>query len=59
MRIGSSDYARDDWAKALAAADNVSEANVVDDLAEEVDLHDRLMKGLYKIGAAEPRSPPA
>jgi hypothetical protein len=59
MRIGSSDYARDDWAKALAAAANVSEANVVDDLAKEVDLHDRLMKGLYEIGAAEPWSPPA
>ena len=37
----------------VAATDNVADANIVADLAEEVDLHDKLMKGLYEIGAAE------
>jgi hypothetical protein len=59
MRTGCGDYARGDWGEALAAADNMSDDSVVSDLAEAVDLHDKLMKGLYEIGAAEPRSPPA
>jgi hypothetical protein len=37
----------------------MSDASIVSDLAEEVDLHDRLMKGLYETGAVEPWSPPA
>jgi hypothetical protein len=59
MRTGCGDYARGDWDRALAAADNESDESIVGDLSEEVDLHDRLMKGLYEIGAAElpgPRS---
>jgi len=59
MRIGSGDYARGDWDKALTAAGNLSEVTLISDLVEEVDLHDRLMKGLYEIGAAEPWAPPA
>jgi len=57
MRIGCGDYARGDWADALTAADNLFDAIIVNDLADEVDLHDRLMKGLYQLGAAEPRTP--
>lgn len=57
MRIGCGDYARGDWDAALAAAAVMSEANIINDLADEVDLHDRLMKGLYEIGAAELRGP--
>jgi hypothetical protein len=53
MRTGCGDYARGDWDQAMAAADNVPDASIVADLAEEVDLHDKLMKGLYEIGAAE------
>ncbi len=59
MRIGCGDYAKGDWEEALTAAGNLPDATLVDDLADEVDLHDRLMKGLYAIGAAEPWMPPA
>jgi hypothetical protein len=52
MRTGCGDYARGDWERALAAAEANSDAGIVADLAEEIDLHDRLMKGLYEIGAA-------
>jgi hypothetical protein len=30
----------------------VSDETIIADFAEEVDLHDELMKGLYEIGAA-------
>lgn len=59
MRIGCGDYARGNWDEALALAETISDDSIINDLAEEVDLHDRLMKGLYEIGAAEPWSPPA
>jgi hypothetical protein len=58
MKTGCGDYARADWDRAMAAAENVSDASIVGDLAEEVDLHDKLMKGLYEIGAATQSSPP-
>ena len=58
MRIGCGDYARGDWDEAVAAAGNLSDATIVNDLADEIDLHDRLMKGLYEIGAAEAWKPP-
>lgn len=54
MRTGCGDYARGDWEQALAAAEAIAEENIVGDLAEEIDLHDKLMKGLYEIGAALP-----
>ena len=57
MKTGCGDYARGDWDEAVAATDNVADANIVADLAEEVDLHDKLMKGLYEIGAAAQSSP--
>jgi hypothetical protein len=54
MRTGCGDYARGDWQRVLAAAEAISDEGIVGDLAEEVDLHDKLMKGLYEIGAALP-----
>lgn len=54
MRIGCGDYARGDWDEALAAGTALSDENVATDLTDEVDLHDRLMKGLHEIGAAGP-----
>lgn len=59
MRTGCGDYARGNWDEALALAETMSDDRTIDDLAEEVDLHDRLMKGLYEIGGAEPLSPSA
>jgi hypothetical protein len=58
MRTGCGDYAKADWDQAIAAADNLSDEAIIRDLAEEVDLHDKLMKGLFEIGAAEPPIPP-
>jgi hypothetical protein len=59
MRTGRGDYAKDDWDRAITAAENVSNESIVGDLAEEVDLHDKLMKGLYEVGATARPSPPA
>lgn len=56
MRIGSGDYARGNWDEAMAAADALSDERVLSDLVEEVDLHDKLTKGLYEIGPAAPPS---
>jgi hypothetical protein len=52
-RIGGGDYAKGDWDAAMSAAENLSDETVIGDLAEDVDLHDKLMKGLFAIGAAE------
>jgi hypothetical protein len=57
VRTGCGDYGRGDWERALAAAEANSDETIIADLAEEVDLHDKLMKGLYEIGAAS--SPPS
>jgi hypothetical protein len=54
MRTGCGDYARGDWDQAMAAAEAISDEGIISDLAEAVDLHDALMKGLYEIGAALP-----
>jgi hypothetical protein len=53
-RTGIGDYARQDWEEALAAAERMSVQGLVSDLVEDVDLHDKLMKGLYELGAAQP-----
>ena len=37
---------------------NLTGERAASNLAEEVDLYDRLMKGRYEIGAAEQASPP-
>lgn len=54
MRTGTGDYARQDWDEAMAAAEAMSGQGLVSDLLEDVDLHDKLMKGLYELGAALP-----
>jgi hypothetical protein len=54
VRTGTGDYARGDWNEAMAAAELIPEDGIVSDLVEEVDLHDKLLKGLYEIGAALP-----
>ena len=54
MRIGYGNYGPADWDRANAAAEAISDATIVAELADEVDLHDRLMKGLYEIGATLP-----
>ncbi len=53
VQIGRGDYARGDFEGAMAASERLSDEAVASDLAEEVDLHDKLMRGLYEIGAAE------
>jgi hypothetical protein len=57
MRTGGGDYARRDWDLATASANDLSDETVIRDLADDVDLHDKLMKGLFEIGAAEHRTP--
>jgi hypothetical protein len=53
MRIGSGGYARNDWDRAMADAALLSYAAFVSELADEVDLHTKLRKGLYELGIAE------
>jgi hypothetical protein len=52
-RIGSGDYAASQWDRALADADHLAQSAFISELADEADLHDRLMKGLYELGLAE------
>ena len=52
-RIGSGDYAANQWDQALADADHLAQSAFISELADEADLHDRLMKGLYELGLAE------
>ena len=40
MRTGCGEYAKADWDRAMAAAENVSDESIVSDLAEEIDLHE-------------------
>ena len=53
MRTGSGDFARDDWEQAMAEAQLLPEFGFTSELADEPDLHTRLMKGLYELGVAE------
>jgi hypothetical protein len=53
MRTGSGDFARGDWERALAEAQLLPEFAFISELADEPDLHNRLMKGLYELGVAE------
>lgn len=53
MRTGTAEYARGDWPQALADAEMMPDDAIIVELAEEADLHDRLAKGLYELGAAE------
>ena len=54
MRTGRGDYARGEWDRAIADAEANSAESIAADLAEAVDLHDQLMKGLYELGVATP-----
>jgi hypothetical protein len=49
MWIGRGDFSAGEWDKALTQADGSSNQTVIDTLAEKADLHDYLMKGLYKL----------
>ncbi len=53
MRIGSGDYAAGEWDLAIADAVRLADSAFISELADEADLHDRLMKGLYELGIAE------
>jgi hypothetical protein len=57
MRTGRGDFARGKWDEVLALANTLADENIIGDLADGVDLHDELMKGLYELGAAEPNAP--
>jgi hypothetical protein len=54
MRIGAGDYAADQWDEAIEDAAQLAHSAFISELADEADLHDRLMKGLYELGIAEP-----
>ncbi len=49
--IGRGDYAAKDWAEAVTAA-SLAPESAVDAIAEEPDLHDLLIKGLYALAPA-------
>ena len=53
MRTGSGDYAADQWDRAIEGAARLAHSAFISELADEADLHDRLMKGLYELGIAE------
>jgi Protein of unknown function (DUF3775) len=53
-RIGSGDYSAGQWDQAIEDAALLPHSAFISELADEADLHDRLMKGLYELGIAEP-----
>jgi hypothetical protein len=53
MRIGSGDYAAGESDRAIEDAARLAHSAFISELADEADLHDRLMKGLYELGVAE------
>ncbi|MGD9616128.1 MAG: DUF3775 domain-containing protein [Alphaproteobacteria bacterium] len=53
MRIGSGDYAADEWGQAIDDAALLSHSAFLSELADEAELHTRLMKGLYELRIAE------
>jgi hypothetical protein len=54
MRIGSGNTAILEWDAALAAASALADDDIVENMAEEPDLHHFLQKGLYALGAPTP-----
>ena len=52
-RIGNGDYAAGQWDQAIADAVLLPRSAFISELADEADLHDRLMKGLFELGIAE------
>jgi hypothetical protein len=53
MRTGSGDYAGGDWPQAFADAAAMPDDAIIVELAEELELPERLAKGLYELGAAD------
>jgi len=51
--IGRGGFTAPQFAQALAAAEAMSDAEILADLLGEPDLHDYCKKGLYELGAAE------
>lgn len=49
MMVGRGDYAGNQWDEALMNAGSAPDANSSADIAEKIDLHDFLMKGLYAL----------
>ena len=49
MLVGRGDYAANQWDEALMNAGSAPDANSSADIAEKIDLHDFLMKGLYAL----------
>lgn len=49
MLIGRGDYARNQWDEALMNAGSAPDATGYADIAEKIELHDFLMKGLFAL----------
>jgi hypothetical protein len=49
MLVGRGDFAGNQWDHALDEASRAPDASHYQDMAERVDLHDYLMKGLYEM----------
>ena len=49
MMVGRGDYAANQWDEALTNAGSAPDANSSADIAEKIELHDFLMKGLYAL----------
>lgn len=53
MMVGRGDYAGNQWDEALMNAGSAPDATAYDDIAEKMELHDFLMKGLFALGMME------
>lgn len=49
MLVGRGDFAGNQWDRALDEAGRPPDASHYEDIAERIDLHDYLMKGLYEL----------
>ncbi len=49
MMVGRGDFAGNQWDRALDEAGRAPDASHYTDIAERIDLHDYLMKGLYEL----------
>ncbi len=53
MLVGRGDYAGNQWDEALLNAGSAPDATSYDDIAEKIELHDFLMKGLFALNMME------
>lgn len=51
MRVGQGDLAAGDWQRGLSEAAGLGDESISGILAEDIDLHSHLEKGLYELGA--------